>query len=249
MKTEFSFSREIIIDTETTGLSPRYGHRIVEIACIELCDFVPSSQFHCCINPRRNVPVSAAQIHGLTTEFLADKPGFEGIVSAFLKFVEDASLIFHNAPFDMRFINFELDKVGFSPISMRRVCDTLSMARRQFPELKSHSLDALCDHFGIDNSARIRHSALSDAELLAKVYGHLAGKKVERRSYVSPSKMHPPKPQKRVPQRRWTTNKHTYFGCPFCVEGRLVRRRNRRNRNYFYGCSKWPACQYTKSAF
>lgn len=171
--------RVIFIDTETTGLSPNYGHRIIEIGCIasvRLSPISPISHFHHYIHPQRNVPDDATQIHGITNAFLADKPRFEEIAPAFLRFIGEAVLVIHNAPFDMRFINFELDKIGHPSISMRRVRDTLPMARRKLPELRSHTLDALCQYFGIDNSARNLHGALSDAQLLAKVYQHLVGR-------------------------------------------------------------------------
>ena len=167
--------REIVVDTETTGLNPLEGDRIVEVACVELMHHVPTGRdLHRYVNPRRAVPEAAYRIHGLNAEFLADHPGFEEIASELMEFLGDAKLVIHNAPFDMGFINEELRKAGFPAIPMQRSIDTLAMARKKFPGMPN-SLDALCRRFGIDNSARVKHGALLDAELLADVYLEFRG--------------------------------------------------------------------------
>lgn len=163
------------MDTETTGLDPNRGDRLVEIACVELHNYMPSGRvWHEYINPERDVPKEAFAVHGLSTQFLSDKPLFSAVVEDFLKFTEDATLIFHNAPFDMGFINMELARLGVAHIPSERVIDTLAMARRKHPG-GPNSLDALCKRYGVDNSGRTKHGALLDAELLADVYLHLVG--------------------------------------------------------------------------
>ncbi|QCK85290.1 DNA polymerase III subunit epsilon [Phreatobacter aquaticus] len=167
--------REIILDTETTGLDPLRGDRLVEIGCIELVNHFPSGQtYHVQINPERDMPEEAFRVHGLSGEMLATKPVFERVVEEFLAFIGDARLVIHNASFDMGFINAELKRSGREPIPMDRVVDTLAMARRRFPAA-SNSLDALCNRFGIDKSKRTVHGALVDAELLADIYIELIG--------------------------------------------------------------------------
>ncbi len=167
--------REIVLDTETTGFKPEEGHRLVEIGAVELFNHLPTGQvYHQYINPERDVPKDAEQVHGLSTAFLKDKPVFEKIVSDFLTFVADAPLIIHNASFDMAFINSELAYVGKEPIMPGRVIDTLQLARQKYP-MGPNSLDALCKRFAIDNSKRIKHGALLDSELLAEVYLELIG--------------------------------------------------------------------------
>ncbi|MGQ3353736.1 MAG: DNA polymerase III subunit epsilon [Phreatobacter sp.] len=167
--------REIILDTETTGLDPLRGDRLVEIGGIELINHFPTGRtYHVYINPERDMPEEAFRVHGLSAEFLADKPRFADLVADFWSFVEDATLVIHNASFDMGFINAELKRTGRPPFPMDRVVDTLAMARRRFPGSPA-SLDALCSRFGIDNSRRTRHGALLDAELLADVYIELIG--------------------------------------------------------------------------
>ena len=166
--------REIVLDTETTGLDPASGHRIVEIACLELINHLPSGrQFQRYLNPDRDMPEDAFAVHGLTTSFLADKPRFGDIVAELLAFIDGAPLVIHNAEFDMRFINAELTKLEQPPLGDQAV-DTLMLARRKFPG-SPNSLDALCKRFNIDNSARSLHGALLDAELLAEVYLELIG--------------------------------------------------------------------------
>ena len=162
--------REIVMDTETTGLDPNSGDRLVEIACVELANYIPTGRvWHQYINPQREVPHDAFRIHGLSTQFLADKPLFTDLVESFLEFVDGATMIFHNASFDMKFINAELIRIERAAIPLERVLDTLALARRKHPA-GPNSLDALCKRYNVDNSARTKHGALLDAELLADVY-------------------------------------------------------------------------------
>lgn len=167
--------REIVFDTETTGLDPRDGHRLVEFAGIELRDRVATGRvLHFHVNPGRPMPAEAEAVHGLTDEFLAAMPPFADKADALLDFLGDAVLVAHNAPFDIRFLNMELERLGRAAIDPVRVVDTLELARQRFPGAK-HTLDALCLRFGIDRSARVRHGARIDAELLADVYIELTG--------------------------------------------------------------------------
>ncbi len=167
--------RQIILDTETTGLDPATGDRIVEIACVETLNTVPTGEhFHVYIDPQRDMPDEAFRVHGLSAQFLKGKPTFDQIVEDFLAFVDDSVLVIHNAEFDMRFINAELKRCGRDPLLMDRVIDTLAMARRKHPGSPA-SLDALCSRYRIDNSRRVQHGALLDAELLAEVYVELSG--------------------------------------------------------------------------
>ena len=167
--------REIVLDTETTGLNPRDGHRILEIACLELVHQVPTGKsFYTLVDPQRDVPEDAARIHGITIDKLVGQPPFEDIAAAFLEFIGDDPLIIHNAPFDMRFINTELAKVRRPELAFDRAVDTLMMAQRKFPGAAA-SLDALCRRFSVDNSGRVFHGALLDCELLAEVYVNLMG--------------------------------------------------------------------------
>lgn len=167
--------REIVLDTETTGMEPAEGHRLIEIGCIELINHVPSGRhYHQYINPERDVPPDAVSVHGLTAEFLQDKPVFSQIYTDFLDFIGDARLVIHNAAFDMKFLNAELKMVGHRELSMKQVTDSLLMAREKFPGSPA-SLDALCRRFGIDLSGRELHGALLDSELLAEVYLELLG--------------------------------------------------------------------------
>ena len=168
---------EIIFDTETTGLSPREGHRLVEIGCIEMIDRFPTGRvFHKYLNPERDMPLEAFEIHGLSSDFLKDKPRFAEIAEEFSSFIGDAQLVAHNAGFDMGFINAEFARLGKPPLSLERVVDTVMLARRKFPGARA-SLDALCDRFGIDRGHRTKHGALLDAEILAEVYSELLGGK------------------------------------------------------------------------
>jgi len=167
--------REVILDTETTGLDPAAGHRLVEIGCVELINHLPSGQvFQRYLNPEQPMPMEAFEVHGLSDEFLADKPLFPQVAEAFLAFIGDAPLIIHNADFDMKFLNWELKLAGYAVLPKSRAVDTVAMARRKYPGSPA-SLDALCRRFGIDNSGREKHGALLDAELLAEVYLELIG--------------------------------------------------------------------------
>lgn len=167
-------TREIAFDTETTGLDPRAGHRLVEIGCVELIHGMPTGQsWHSYLNPERDMPEEAFNIHGLSVDFLHDKPLFGAVADGFLEFLGDATLVIHNAAFDLGFINAELDRVG-RPALTNTFIDTVSVARRKFPGQRN-SLDALCERFGIDNAHRTKHGALLDAELLAEVYVELNG--------------------------------------------------------------------------
>lgn len=167
--------REIVMDTETTGLDPFDGHRIVEIGAVELMNHVPTGRiYHQYINPQRDMPAEAFAVHGLSAERLAPEPVFAAIAEEFLDFVGDAMLVIHNASFDMKFINAELSWLKRDPIPADRAVDTLLIARRKFPGSPA-SLDALCRRFGVDNSAREKHGALLDSEILAEVYLELIG--------------------------------------------------------------------------
>ena len=167
--------REIVLDTETTGLDPETGDRIVEIGAVELKGHMPTGNtFHQYINPERDVPQDAVEVHGLTADFLRDKPVFKDIAHKFLDFVGDAKLVIHNAAFDMKFLNAELKWQGLRQLSFDRAIDTLEIARKKFPGSPA-SLDALCRRYGIDNSARTLHGALLDSEILADVYLELIG--------------------------------------------------------------------------
>ncbi|MGJ4992862.1 DNA polymerase III subunit epsilon [Bradyrhizobium sp. HKCCYLR20261] len=167
--------REIVLDTETTGLDALRGDRLVEIGCVEIINRMPTGQvFHVYINPERDMPAEAFAVHGLSSEFLADKPLFQEIVEDFLAFIGDAPLVIHNASFDIGFINAELDRTKRPPIPRERLVDTLLLARRKHPGV-SNRLDDLCSRYAIDNSRRTKHGALLDAELLAEVYVDLVG--------------------------------------------------------------------------
>ncbi|WP_315836503.1 DNA polymerase III subunit epsilon [Bradyrhizobium prioriisuperbiae] len=167
--------REIVLDTETTGLDPLRGDRLVEIGCVEVFNRMPTGQsYHCYINPQRDMPQEAFAVHGLSTEFLSDKPLFSAVVNGFLEFIGDAPLVIHNASFDISFINAELERIKWPPIPRERLVDTLLLARRKHPGV-SNRLDDLCSRYSIDNSHRTKHGALLDAELLAEVYIDLVG--------------------------------------------------------------------------
>ncbi len=167
--------REIVLDTETTGFEPSEGDRIVEIGAVELVNHMPTGRtYHQYINPERAMPAEAFAVHGLGDDFLRDKPVFKSVARAFLDFIGEAQLIIHNAAFDMKFLNAELDWVGLPKLPMSRATDTVAMARQKFPGAPA-SLDALCRRFGVDNSGREKHGALLDSELLAEVYLELIG--------------------------------------------------------------------------
>jgi len=167
--------REIILDTETTGLDPFEGHRIVEIGCVELVNTIPTGRtWHCYLNPERDMPYQAYEVHGLSTEFLRDKPRFAERADEMLAFIEGAMLVMHNAAFDFAFLNAELERVARPLLRWDRVVDTLALARRRHPGSPA-SLDALCRRYGIDLSEREQHGALLDCRLLAGVYVELVG--------------------------------------------------------------------------
>jgi DNA polymerase-3 subunit epsilon len=167
--------REIVLDTETTGFDPATGDRIVEIGCVELVDHLPTGRsFQAYLNPERLVPIETQKVHGLTDEFLADKPLFAHIVEELLEFLGDAPLVIHNAAFDMKFVNSELHRCGKPPLPYARAVDTIEIAKAKIPGAR-YSLDELCRRFGIDLSVRSKHGALLDAELTARVYLELVG--------------------------------------------------------------------------
>jgi len=187
--------REIVLDTETTGMDPAKGDRLVEIGCVELMNHVPTGRvLHMYLNPERDVPADATAIHGLTAEFLAKHPTFAEVVDQFVNFIGDDMLVIHNAEFDIKFLNAELRTLGFPLIQMRRVTDTVMMARRKFPGSPAN-LDALCRRFNIDLSARTLHGALLDSELLAEVYLELLGGRQHGMAFdAAPAKTALPEP-------------------------------------------------------
>lgn len=168
--------RYIVLDTETTGFYAEKDDRIVEIGALELINYVPTGRvFHQYINPERVIPEDVIRVHGITNEFVADKPVYSEIVDAFTAFIgDDSQLVIHNAEFDMRFLNAEYKRLGLPPLPMSRALDTLAMARKMFPGAPN-SLDALCKRYGVDNTKRVYHGALMDAELLSEVFLELAG--------------------------------------------------------------------------
>ena len=169
--------REIVIDTETTGLDPGNGDRLIELGCIEIVNRIPTgNEFHRYLNPQRDIHRDAVNVHGLTGEFLKDKPLFKDIADEFLAFIGDAPLVAHNASFDLGFINAELARAARPPLTLNRVVDTLVLARRRHPA-GPNSLDALCKRYGIDTSERVKHGALLDSMLLANVYVELLGER------------------------------------------------------------------------
>ena len=167
--------REIVLDTETTGLNPADGHRLLEIGAVEIVHQSPTGKFfHALINPERDIPEDAMRVHGHSAAILRDKPVFAGVVDDFLAFIGDSPIVIHNADFDMRFMNAELARLGRAAIGMDRIIDTLALARRKHPG-QPNSLDALCDRYRIDRSRRVKHGALLDAEILVEVYRELTG--------------------------------------------------------------------------
>ena len=167
--------REVIFDTETTGLDPKTGDRMVEIGCVEMIGRVETGRsYHAYYNPERDMPAAAEAVHGLSSDFLSTKPRFSETADELLEFLGDAPLVAHNAGFDFGFLNAELERIGKAPISMDRMVDTVAIARKKHPGAKN-SLDALCTRYGIDRSHRVKHGALLDAELLAQVYVELLG--------------------------------------------------------------------------
>ena len=169
--------KEVVLDTETTGLDVKDGHRIVEIGCIEIENLIPTTKkFHCYLNPERKVSEKALEVHGYSDEFLSNKKKFREVADEFLKFIENKKLIIHNAEFDLGHINNELSLLGKKKINKENVIDTLELARNKFPG-SSISLDALCKRYRIDNTRRVKHTAIIDCELLAKVYVNLIDQK------------------------------------------------------------------------
>jgi DNA polymerase III subunit epsilon len=167
--------REIVFDTETTGFEPGDGHRIVEIGCVELVDHFPTGKsFQAYLNPEREVPIESQRVHGLSDDFLRDKPVFAAVAEEFLAFIGDAPLVIHNAGFDIKFINAELARTGHSAIPLARAIDTIEIAKRKIPGAR-YSLDELCKRFGVDLTARTKHGALLDADLTAQIYLELIG--------------------------------------------------------------------------
>lgn len=176
--------RHIVLDTETTGLSPEAGHRVVEIGCVEIENLIPTGRtFHCYINPERDMPLEAFRVHGLSEAFLKEHRPFRHIANDFLTFIEDLPLIIHNAKFDMKFLNHELKGSGHNSILFDRAIDTVLLAKQKFPG-SLVNLDALCKRFSIDTTKRIKHGALLDAELLADVYLHLMGGRQQGLSFA-----------------------------------------------------------------
>lgn len=181
--------REIVFDTETTGLDPNSGHRIVEIGCVELEDHMPTGrEYQAYLNPERDMPEEAERVHGISTAFLADKPKFSEICDAFLDFIGDAPLVIHNASFDMKFVNFELTRIGRAPLPFSRAIDSLELAKAKLPGAR-YSLDELCKRFNVDLTRRDKHGALLDAELTAQVYLELLGGR-QTRLTLSPVDQH-----------------------------------------------------------
>jgi DNA polymerase-3 subunit epsilon len=173
----YGMLREIVFDTETTGLDPNNGDRLIELGCVEIVNRIPTGrEFHRYINPERDISAEAVAVHGLTVEFLKDKPRFRDVADEFLGFIGDAPLVAHNAAFDLSFLNAELERVPRPPLSAARIVDTLALSRRRHPA-GPHNLDALCKRYGIDLSQRTKHSALLDSMLLASVYVELLGER------------------------------------------------------------------------
>lgn len=194
--------REIVLDTETTGFEPSEGHRIVEIGAVELFNHLPTGRtYHQYINPERSMPKEAFEVHGLGDDFLRDKPVFKAVGQAFLDFIGDAKLVIHNAAFDMKFLNAELEWAGLPGLPWARAVDTLAIARQKFPGSPA-SLDALCRRFGVDNSAREKHGALLDSEILAEVYLELVGGR-QPDLVLAPTQAAPVNGQARVVEETW----------------------------------------------
>jgi len=171
---------EVVLDTETTGMDPQDGHRIIEIGCVEIQNHLPTGRtLQIYINPERDIPSDATAVHGITNEFVADKPTFSQVYSDFIDFIGDSKLVIHNAEFDMKFLNWELKNIGHQGLKWSRIIDTLAMARKKYPGSPAN-LDALCRRFEIDNTSRTYHGALLDSELLAEVYLELIGGRQHR---------------------------------------------------------------------
>ena len=193
--------REIVFDTETTGFEPGDGHRIVEIGCVELLDHLPTGRtFQAYLNPERLVPIESQRVHGLSDEFLADKPLFTHIVEEFLAFIGDAPLVIHNASFDIKFVNAEFARTGHPPLPLSRSIDTIEIAKRKFPGAR-YSLDELCRRFGVDLTARTKHGALLDAELTAQIYLELIGGR-QRGLMLAPAEIEAGRQETEIPRAR-----------------------------------------------
>ena len=237
--------REIVFDTETTGVQANSGDRLVEIGCVELLNHIPTGKnFHVYINPERTMPVEAFNIHGLSEEFLADKPLFAAIADEFCDFIGDSRLIAHNATFDIGFLNAEFTRTGHPSLSMSRVLDTLMLARRKHPGSPA-SLDALCSRYGIDNSRRTKHGALLDAEILAEVYMELIGGRqadlglgsVASRRGILPQVLQRPMPHGQreflylaLARKNWAGIRRSSPRWARRRSGRIICRRSRRRR-------------------
>ena len=183
--------KEVILDTETTGLSVKEGHRIVEIGCIELDDLIPTNnRFHCYLNPERKVSAKALEVHGYTDEFLSTQKKFSDVVDEFLNFIENKRLVIHNAEFDISHLNNELALLGKKKLNKENVIDTLTLARNKFPGSPT-SLDALCKRYRVDNSKRTQHTALIDCDLLAKVYINLLDQKEPSLNFQNQDNLRP----------------------------------------------------------
>ena len=210
--------REIIFDTETTGLSPAGGDRMVEIGCIEMIGRVETGRhYHCYFNPGRPMPSEAEAVHGLSDIFLSDKPRFADKVEELLEFIGDSPLVAHNAGFDFGFLNHELNNCGRPAVCMTRMVDTLGLARTRHPGAK-HSLDALCTRFGVDRSQRVKHGALLDAQLLAQVYIELTGGRQIGLGLVAESELGSPSPSLSSPIVRPRREPRPHFASPAEVE-------------------------------
>jgi len=204
--------REIVLDTETTGLSPARGDRVVEIGCVELLHHLPTGKtYHVYLNPQRDMPEEAFNIHGLSGKFLSDKPLFRDIAEEFIEFIADATLVIHNASFDIGFLNWELKAIDRPLIDNAQVLDTLALARKKFAGASS-SLDALCRRFHIDNSNRVKHGALLDSELLAEVYLELIGGAQPHLTLISDE----------VSQNQTAHSSHEYGARPNPLKSRLT---------------------------
>jgi DNA polymerase III subunit epsilon len=201
--------REIVLDTETTGLSPADGHRVLEIGAIEIVhQALTGKVFHALINPERDIPQDAVRVHGHTAGVLKDKPLFASVVDEFLAFIGDSKLVIHNAEFDMRFVNAELERLGRKAIEMDRVVDTLTLARRKHPG-QPNSLDALCDRYRIDRSRRVRHGALLDAEILVEIYCELTGGRQRSLAFGEEREPHGPQVFALPPRSEARPSKHS----------------------------------------
>ena len=201
--------REIVLDTETTGLDPGDGHRIIEVGCIELVNHLPSGKkFHSLFNPGRDVPRSATEVHGLKNEDLLDMPRFEEKALELMTFIKEDPIVIHNAQFDIAFLNAELARTELPLLQIGQTIDTLTMARKKFPGAPA-SLDALCRRFSIDNSERQTHSALLDADLLAQVYVELMGGRQPDLSLTSVQKQRAVGSSSKASQRHWPTHSAT----------------------------------------